>query len=757
MEIKKIHVIKDPLIWTSIDKKEFISNIINRFSTEYRVKTPIPSNKKFSPFPYQQFLKIFMSYESPYRGIYLFHGLGSGKTCSAIQIAEANPLNHTIVLLPASLKENFRESIHYCGSGDESKYTTISYNSSQALLKLKEFENLDNKTIIVDEAHKLVSMMINEGKQGKQIYELLMNAKNSKIVFLSGTPIVNRAYEMAIFTNILRGYIELTILEITDADVTEYGPNWNIVSSFEHLMKLKYIDHINQQGKQLYVHINIPSYVDKHSKVVDEILGMAELVKIRLRFKSVSKYTLFPEDEDEFDKYFIKMNGDIPELIRIDVLKRRMMGLISYYRGADPSVYPKLNEPEFVKVEMSGFQFREYKDIRLREKEKERPSVKGKTKMKSYKDMKQVSSTFRIYSREFSNFVFPAEIPRPTKSGFIINTILRKNNTKIELDESEEIITSVTSKDYIRKIDKSLDNLRANRDKYLSKTALRQYSPKFLEILNRIEKEEGLILVYSDFRKMEGIGIFAEVLETNGFSGKYAFYSGLEDPKERDETIRRFTSVENKNGELIKILLITSAGTTGLDLKNIRFVHIIEPYWNESVIKQVIGRAMRINSHIDLPPNNRTVTVYRYMSVFDNLQLRDIGEISTDEYIYDISMKKEGINEEIVEYMKETAIDCVINSLNNEPINCFIPEGVGLSYMANIAKNMTYNRSKRLIDAGLTNNGKIVIADKKARKLYYTNGSLATNPKIVRKIAYNKQTAIAYNYNQAKKGFLSKI
>ena len=51
--------------------------------------------------------------------------------------------------------------------------------------------------------------------------------------------------------------------------------------------------------------------------------------------------------------------------------------------------------------------------------------------------------------------------------------------------------------------------------------------------------------------------------------------------------------------------MITSAGAEGLDLKNIRQIHIMEPYWNEVRVKQVIGRGVRNNSHKDLPPKEQ--------------------------------------------------------------------------------------------------------------------------------------------------------
>ena len=60
--------------------------------------------------------------------------------------------------------------------------------------------------------------------------------------------------------------------------------------------------------------------------------------------------------------------------------------------------------------------------------------------------------------------------------------------------------------------------------------------------------------------------------------------------KTRQEMLKVLNSPKNKNGDTIKIIMISSAGSEGLDLKNIRQIHIMEPYWNEVRVKQVIGR-----------------------------------------------------------------------------------------------------------------------------------------------------------------------
>jgi hypothetical protein len=74
---------------------------------------------------------------------------------------------------------------------------------------------------------------------------------------------------------------------------------------------------------------------------------------------------------------------------------------------------------------------------------------------------------------------------------------------------------------------------------------------------------------------------------------------------------------KNMYGDIIKLLMITASGAEGIDLKNTRFVHIMEPYWHHVRINQVVGRARRICSHYNLPEDLRDVTIFLYIATFD--------------------------------------------------------------------------------------------------------------------------------------------
>jgi hypothetical protein len=147
-------------------------------------------------------------------------------------------------------------------------------------------------------------------------------------------------------------------------------------------------------------------------------------------------------------------------------------------------------------------------------------------------------------------------------------------------------------------------------------------------------------------------------------------------------------SLEGKPKRLC-ILMASKAGAEGITLLETRNVYILEPYWNPSRIDQVIGRAIRLNSHIKLPVEDQNVTVKLYLSVFtpeqsttsdadkapnivairrnDMVMKRYEGDepretfMTTDEYLYEVSYEKNRLIKSISTILKQAAVDCEIH------------------------------------------------------------------------------------------------
>jgi hypothetical protein len=143
---------------------------------------------------------------------------------------------------------------------------------------------------------------------------------------------------------------------------------------------------------------------------------------------------------------------------------------------------------------------------------------------------------------------------------------------------------------------------------------------------------------------------------------------------------------QNKYGDICWVIGITGAGAEGISLKCCRSVHIMEPYWNKVRLEQVKGRAIRICSHKDLPFKDREVEIYTYYSVFSEEQkrgdridvtIRDADKdrmsgrlMTSDENVFYVSKRKDQINQEILNVMKESAVDCNLNAADNDGVQC---------------------------------------------------------------------------------------
>jgi len=324
------------------------------------------------------------------------------------------------------------------------------------------------------------------------------------------------------------------------------------------------------------------------------------------------------------------------------------------------------------------------------------------------------------------------------------------NNDEEGEVEGDEILERVGGKDYKEKIDNILHFLKEHAKEYLTPEALETYSPKFLSMLENIQDPEyiGLHLVYSQFRTLEGIGIFSLVLNKNGFArfkikknaldiweldmkeedlGKptYALYTGTETAEEKEIIRNIYNSswdyiptnianelkkIANNNnlGEIMKVLMITSSGSEGINLRNTRFVHIMEPYWHPVRMEQVIGRARRICSHKDLPLALQTVEVFVYLMIFsaeqlksdDSIELKnkDLSKslpkvpITSDQYLFEISTIKENISNQLTKIIKETSFDCNLYPHGSENLVCMNfadPTNTAFSYSPDYSKQQS--------------------------------------------------------------------
>jgi len=822
------------------------------------------SNRDFSLLTHQKIVRDYMNLYTPYRGLLLDHGLGSGKTCTSIAIAEGmKDSRKIIVMTPKSLRTNYMEELKKCGdllykknqywewistevnpdvtksisdilnlpmeyilenNGawfvditkpsnypelstlekksldkqiDEmikNKYTFINYNG----LRMNHLMNLtsgfsknlfNNAVVVVDEAHNLISRIVNQVKKknsgdtiSMRIYEYLLSAKNAKVVLLTGTPVINYPNEFGILFNILRGYITTWKIPITietsekidrDAlqkilsrektlDYIDYSPSSKILTITRNPFGFK--TKRNSAGKYEGVSkddepakpMTDADFEQNDDAFVKRIVSLLREKQITVNIKSIKMKQLkaLPDDFDYFMRQYIDDTTNPAQLKNTDLLKRRIVGLSSYFKSAQESLLPKYTESlgkdyHIVRIPMSDFQFDIYEKAR-----KEERKTEGS---KNQNVFDEKPSTYRIFSRLFCNYVIENRpLPERQKPGKKATEEAEENDDSEDTvkdlgDEREgevegdEILNTQGGVTYQTRIADAIEDIRSHPSKYLTPKALEIHSPKFLHMLENIKDEEykGLHLVYSQFRSFEGIEVFRLVLEHNGFSqfkvkangaggfeldmseddlGKptYVLYTGTETPEEKElvrniyngdweyvpENITnelRKKAKNNNMGEIIKVFMITSSGSEGINLRNTRYVHIMEPYWHPVRTEQVIGRARRICSHKNLDAKYQTVEVFMYLMEFSEKQLsgdgamelkrKDLSKINnqpvtSDQFLFEISTIKKNLIQQLTQAIKESAFDCFIYS-SGKCLNFGNPNNDAFSFVPDYAEQQS--------------------------------------------------------------------
>lgn len=597
---------------------------------------------------YQKFIGAYLDYRSPYKNILLYHGLGSGKTASAINIYNSLYNNTTswnvFILIKASLHKHpwlidlktWMSKDDTVGRWDNLKF--IHYDAPNAdkqfLTKIKEADSAKKNMYIIDEAHNFIKNVYNnitnkQGKRAQVIYDYMIRDQkendSTRIILMSGTPAVNQPYELALIFNLLR---------------PDLFPNSE--AKFNEI-------YINSKGNM-----------------------------------NGQNYGLNPETKNMF--------------------QRRILGLVSYYQGSTSDLYAK-KVPHQKNLIMSEYQlqtYRHYEEIERKIEANNKPGQKSQ-------------SVYRSYTRQASNFVFPImgddmtgeNRPRPGKFRLSEREVERlmeglegtdvdkqvADRYQLYLDTMKRYMLAFDEylnkqESYDRKMNLSLNkDLEVFRNEYKYKfsefwsnygeksntlKAMYECSCKMTAIMFNSYRSAGPVLIYSNYVKMEGMEVFKIYMKHFGFTQasvespgigldfhRYTEFTGQIDKELKDKNLTAFNDIKNKDGSKIRIILISPAGSEGISLRNVRQVHVMEPYWNEVRIEQLIGRAIRQCHHKDIPILERYVDVYRYNAI------SGLDDTTTDQEIQELARKKKDLIESFLTSIKEAAIDCELFKEHN--------------------------------------------------------------------------------------------
>ena len=639
-------------------------------------------NQNFELRPHQIFVKNFLSSDTPYNSLLLYHGLGTGKTCSAISIAEdmrkytkdMNSVQKILIVASPNVQDNFKKQIFNENNLIESKnnpgtytldtcigndllaeinptkrhidrssiineanriinkhyefmgYTKLSYLIDNQMEKNNLSQTFDGRLIIIDEVHNIRSNEDDENKRiVKSLYKLVENTEHVRFLFLSATPMYNNYREILWLINLMNMNDNRSILK--EKDVFDTDDNFLLDDKGIEIGKMNFIR---------------------------KITGYVSFVRGENPYSF--PYRIYP---NLFDRSKSSLNMNYPRI---------------QYNG-EPILEP-IKHLDIYMTELYGYQLQLYKYV---------SKMLGKKQNTNTDEVNVFDLENKGYLRfqrplNVLNIAFPNSSIKELASTYdfqnvSISELLGKTGL-------QNIITDINSLPYIYKTE-----YLENKKSIFNESRLQNYSSKIHSIVESVTTSSGIHLVYSQFI-YGGIIPIVCALEERGYSNfktekqfvdpKYKSNAKIQLKKEKyiiitgnqqisgniKDEINEATSEANKNGEIIKVILISKAGSEGIDFKNIRNVHILEPWYNMNRLEQIIGRAVRSCSHKHLNFKNRNVNIYMYGTVFSSNGEHEDNSEAIDMYVYrsaEIKAKKIGI---VSRVLKETSIDCLLQRNN---------------------------------------------------------------------------------------------
>jgi hypothetical protein len=592
------------------------------------------SQSGFKLQPQQRFLRRVLSPDSPVRNLLMIHGTGTGKTCTAIQVAEEYILRpefqdkKVMVVASAAVQDNFqsqlfdmtRVSIDTIAGTLESKQCTGRRYLDMLMRIESEPKNWNNPEIRA-KLERTANLII------KEFYEFMAYNSFGNLIMnkLGGTEKdIDREWVHANFDNRLLIIDEAHNIRESKDDEGMKG----VTRALENLVK-------TADGLVLVLLTATPMY-----DTYDEIVYYMNLFLWNDRKQKATESVKL---SDFFNPDATLKAGPGGERFRTWCQQ-----YVSFVKGENPFTFPFRLPP---------------------------PKTISNTAITTSFLGKPVAPADRIqYLALVGSDV--QGIQKTTLMG----------TEKADDDEKKRVLMQSTImvppgnksfNELFRSVGKQYDYVDSA---FLTPEALPNHSAKFVSVIQSIVNGSGLCLVYSNFVAL-GARLFAMALEEHGFTaytgqsllaspsykgtskGKYVLLTSDSSEAEISKLLAAAKNSRNRDGSQVRVVVAGPIVSEGVDFRYMRQIHILDPWWNMSRIEQVVGRGLRTCSHQVLPFEEQNCSVY-----FHVVRTGD-GKETFDEYTYRTKVEQKAMKiARVRKVLAESAMDCPMqNQLNTLP------------------------------------------------------------------------------------------
>ena len=582
----------------------------------------------------QRFLRRILSPDSPNRSLLMVHGTGTGKTCTAIQVAEEYILRpefqdkKVMIVASAAVQDNFqtqlfdmsRVNIDTIAGTLESKQCTGRRYLDMLLRIESEPKNWNNPDIRAKLERTANSII-------KEFYEFTAYSSfgNSILAKLGGTEKdIDRDWVHENFDNRLLIIDEAHNIRESKDDEGMKG----ITRGLENLVK-------TAEGLVIVLLTATPMY-DVYSEIVF-------YMNLFLWNERKQKPTESVKITDFFNADATLKSGPGGEQFR-----KWCQEYVSFVKGENPFTFPfRLPPPKTISRDAITTSFLG-KPIPPAERLQYLALVGSDAKGAQLAALK---GTEKVDDEEKKRVLMQATIAvTPGNKSF------------------NELFKSVGKQyEYVG-------------ESFLTPEKLPEHSGKFANIIQSIETGTGICLVYSNFVAL-GARLFAMALEEHGYTsytgsnllanpsykgnpkGRYILLTSDYSEAELSKFLSAVKKPANRDGSQIRVVIAGPIVSEGVDFRYMRQIHVVDPWWNMSRIEQVVGRGLRTCSHQMLPFEDQNCSVY-----FHVMRTGD-GKECFDEYTYRTKVEQKAMKiARVRKVMAESAMDCPLqNQINTLP------------------------------------------------------------------------------------------
>lgn len=719
--------------------------------------------------PHQLFVKNFLSSPTPFNSLLLFHGLGTGKTCSAIGISEEMRdymkqvgLNKRIIVVASeNIQDNFklqlfderklkqvngiwdikgcignkllkeinptnikglskekiiqqvnniiRANYLFLGYGQFANYIikTLgdeSYDPNSKIINKNILRRLqsefNDRLIIIDEIHNVrIAEENNELKKVAIYLELLVKGtENMRLLFLSATPMYNNSKEIIWLLNILNMNDKRSKID----GKSVFDKNGNLKKEGAEILREKstgYVSFIKGENPytfpyRVYPNIFAPNHTFPFIKYPKFQMNLKEIPDnernriLNLYLTNLYKCNNCGNCQYCIYKYIIKYLRFKKTTI---ISKKGQVREMPSFENMEKFGYTMLLNP--IRSLVISFPIKGLSDVLNKQNDELLSESLSIDTSESILENKIPSEPI-IEEEEEEEIIFTGS----QNGGFSIKPDFLTG--KLGLERMMDFVDTNTNPAIKGQFEYKQETL-SDYGKIFSYDLIGRYSAKIKKILDCIYDQknnivsEGIILVYSQYID-GGLIPLALALEEFGFTrygdsvkplfkkiqtpvidvrtmkpptnpkdfkpARYTIISGDRRlTPNADSDVKHLTNVNNLNGEKVKIVLISKAGSEGIDFKFIRQVHILDPWYNLNRIEQIIGRGVRNFSHKDLPFEKRNVEIFLHGTIIG----KENTEEAADLYIYRFAEMKAKQIGKVTRVLKESAVDCLLNMEQN--------------------------------------------------------------------------------------------